>query len=182
MAYRLNQTYAGTYYKSFFIGHPGVGKSTEMTRLSRDIVNKYRVIRFSAQADLDAAGFRAFDVILIMMIKLVEHTAAKVDDGGAGASPSSSLLSDIEKWFDTETRTHTSETTTEFGASGGIRTSSTLLDKLLGVFVDLKGEIKYTADRRVEITEYRLNSIAQLMSLLNRARGMQSVVVCADRL
>ncbi|MCW3096024.1 MAG: hypothetical protein JWL77_1642, partial [Chthonomonadaceae bacterium] len=36
----LNQAYSSSFYKTFFIGHPGVGKSTEMTRLEYKVADK----------------------------------------------------------------------------------------------------------------------------------------------
>lgn len=169
MARGLNRSYGGAFYKTFLMGHPGVGKSTEMTRLNQVVADKYRILRFSAQTDLDAAGFKPFDVLLAMMIRLAEETAKPVgEDGGAGETPSKRLIEDIQRWFATEKRTVTKDTSTSVGGSGGAKPSPISWAALLGLFVEIKGEIKYTADRKQEITEYRLNAIASLIGLLNR--------------
>jgi hypothetical protein len=169
MALGLNRSHGGAFYKTFLMGHPGVGKSTEMTRLSQVVADKYRVLRFSAQTDLDAAGFRPFDVLLAMMIRLAEETEKPTGkDGGAGASPSNQLIEDIQRWFATEKRSVTKGTSTSVGGSAGVKPSPVSWTSLLGLFVEIKGEIKYTTDRKQEITEYRLNAIASLIDLLNR--------------
>src|SRR5215212_5925143 len=102
IAQGLKHAHGGAPYKTFLIGHPGVGKSTEMTRLSQVVKDRYRVIRFSAQTDLDASGFRPFDVLLVMMIKLAEETKKPLARGGAGKAPSKALIGDILRWFAAE--------------------------------------------------------------------------------
>src|SRR4051795_13259039 len=42
MALGLNRSSGGAFYKAFLMGHPGVGKSTEMTRLVRRVAETYR--------------------------------------------------------------------------------------------------------------------------------------------
>jgi len=37
LALALNRAFGGNYYKAFLMGHPGVGKSTELTRLIQRI-------------------------------------------------------------------------------------------------------------------------------------------------
>jgi len=166
----LDRAHGVTFYKTFFMGHPGVGKSTEMTRLSFHVADKFRTIRFSAQTDLDAAGFKPFDVLLVMMIKLVEETHVLVSSGELRGELSKGLITDIERWFETEKVTRTATKSTGVSASAGIKPTpvSTALSGLLGLFAEIKGEMKYTADRKAEITEYRLNTISTLIDLLNR--------------
>jgi hypothetical protein len=84
----LQRSFGGSFYKEFLIGHPGVGKSTEMTRLGRDVADRFSLVRFSAVGDLDQAGFRPFDVLLAMMIRLAEEIQKPEGEGGpAGKLP-----------------------------------------------------------------------------------------------
>ena len=168
MARKFHQSFDGAFYKTFLMGHSGVGKSTEMTRLSLDVSDKFRVIRFSAQTDLDAAGFKPFDVLLVVMIKLAEDMVKPVTDGGAGLELSKGLMQEVHAWFDAEKRTTTKDTNTAIGANAGLKPSPVSWASLLGLFAELKGEIKYTVDRKQEITEYRFNTISSLINLLNR--------------
>ncbi|MDQ3813367.1 MAG: hypothetical protein M3347_05395, partial [Armatimonadota bacterium] len=165
----LNRRHGGAYYKAFLMGHSGVGKSTELTRLINAVENKFRAIRFSALSDLDPANFRPFDVPLVMMIKIAEETAKPINQGGAGHEPSDKVLQDIWNWFATETRTHSQQTHVGAEAAAGMNPGAlTWWTKALGLFASLKGEIKYASDRNKQIVEYRLSRLASLVELLNR--------------
>jgi hypothetical protein len=169
LALALNRAFGGSYYKAFLMGHPGVGKSTELTRLIQRVSDKYRAIRFSATSALDPASFKPFDVLLLMMAEIAEKTAEPKRQGGAGQKPSEARLKEIWEWFATEKKTLT-ETThlgTEATAGAGISGDSWWA-KTLGLFASLKGEIKYAADRKKEIVEYRLSRLSTLIELANR--------------
>jgi hypothetical protein len=167
MGLGLRRSFGGTFYKAFLIGHPGVGKSTEMVRLGREVANRFSLVRFSAVSDLDQGGFRPFDVLLAMMIRLAEEIQKPVSDGGPGGQLPKSLIQQIWSWFATEKKTLAGSIRTEVGAAAGVKPTPISWTALLGLFADLKGEIKYTADRKQEITEYRLTTIASLIRLMN---------------
>lgn len=172
MALGLRRVHAsGTFYKAVFTGHPGVGKTTELTRLVThpDIAAKFQPIRFSVLSDLDPSSFTPFDVVLMMMIRLVEETQKPVSEGGAGKAPSEALLNDVLAWFATEkvTRTETSHAGLEASAGAGVKEGSPL-GALLGFFASLKGEVKYASDRKKEVEEKQLRCIGSLIDLVNR--------------
>lgn len=41
----LNRSFQGSYYKALLMGHSGVGKSTELTRLIQRVEDKFCAIR-----------------------------------------------------------------------------------------------------------------------------------------
>jgi hypothetical protein len=165
IALGLRRAHGGAFYKAFMMGHPGVGKSTELTRLSHQMRGQFYTIRFSAVSDLDAAGFKPFDVLLVMMTRVVEETKQVTQQ-----QPSQRLLDDIQKWFATEKVTDLKETKTEASASAGIGPKAeSPWATVLGLFAHLKGELKYTADRKKEVVEYRLHRLSSLISLVNSA-------------
>ena len=135
----LDRAHGVSFYKTFFIGHPGVGKSTEMTRLEYKIADKFRTIRFSATTDLDAAGFKPFDVLIVMMIKLVEEASKPKSQGGCGAKLPKELIEDIQHWFAIEKVTNTATRSTAGGASAGVKPTpiSTALSGLLTALLAL---------------------------------------------
>ena len=92
MALGLERSWGADFYKAFLVGHPGVGKSTELTRLIERLDGRFRAIRFQVTKDLDPGNFKPFDSLLLMMIRSVEVTARPVADGGAGSAPSEDLL------------------------------------------------------------------------------------------
>src|SRR5713101_7943582 len=165
----LTRAFGGLHYKAFLMGHPGVGKSTELTRLIHEVDDKYCAIRFSATSALDPASFKPFDVPLLMMAEVAEHTAKPKKQGGAGQKPSDTRLKEIWEWFATETKTFTETTRVSVEATAGAGVSGdSWWVKVLGLFANLKGEMKYAADRKKEIVEYRLSRLSTLIELANR--------------
>ena len=165
IALGLKRAHGGAFYKAFMMGHPGVGKSTELTRLSHLMRDQFHTIRFSAVSDLDAAGFKPFDVLLVMMTRVVEETKQVTQ-----SQPSQKLLDAIQQWFATEKVTDVKETKTDVSASAGIGPKAeSPWATLLGLFAHIKGEMKYTADRKKEVVEYRLHRLFSLINLVNSA-------------
>ena len=165
----LERAYHGLPFKALLAGHPGVGKSTELTKLSVRMEDKYCPIRFSATSELNPVTFQPFDILLLMMAEVAERTARPKAEGGAGEAPSENLLKEIWNWFAEEVKTAT--TFTQVGATidAGIGISGeSWWAKALGLFASLKGEIKYSADREKKIIEYRLNRLSDLISLANK--------------
>jgi hypothetical protein len=168
-ALALNRASGGAYYKAFLMGHPGVGKSTELTRLTQQIEDKFCAIRFSATSALDPVNFKPFDVLLLMMAEIAEKTAKPRSQGGAGVVPSDERLQEIWNWFAAEKRILVESTYVgaEATAGSGV-TGDSWWAKILGLFGNVKGEMKYAADRKKEIVEYRLSRLSTLIELANR--------------
>lgn len=82
------------FYKACLMGHQGVGKSTELTRLINDevIQKKFCAIRLSVITDLDPHSFNPLDVFLLMIAEVVQHTAQPIAQGGAGRIPDRARL------------------------------------------------------------------------------------------
>lgn len=168
LSLRLHQA-SGSFCKAFLMGHSGVGKSTELSRLIRRVGDKYSVIRFSLTSQLDPISFKPFDVLLFMMAEVVERTARPVAEGGAGRTPSEARLRELWDWFAIETSTVTRERQAMVGAEGGAGLEGrSLWASILGLFANVKGEIRYAADRKTELVEYRFNRLSTLIELANR--------------
>ncbi len=168
LTFRLERV-GGGFCKAFLMGHPGVGKSTELSRLVRRVAEKYSVIRFSVTSALDPISFRPFDVLLFMMAEVAERTARPIAEGGAGQPPSSARLRELREWFATEKVSVARERRTEGAVSAGTGLKDDgLWASVLGLFASLKGEVKYVADRKREVVEYRLSRLSTLIDLANR--------------
>lgn len=164
----LTRALGGSHYKAFLMGHPGVGKSTELTRLIQRVDEKYCAIRFSATEALDPVNFKPFDVLLLMMAEVTERTAKPKKQGGAGKKPSDTRLKEIWEWFATETKTFTQTTRVGAEIAAGAKVSGrSWWAKAFGLFGSIKGEMKYAADRKKEIVEYRLSRLSTLIELAN---------------
>jgi hypothetical protein len=158
-----------TYYKAFLVGHPGVGKSTELTRLVRDMEGQFRAHRFSATRELDPGSFQPFDILLLILADAVEVVARPRDQGGLAAKVPDALLEELWNWFGTEKETTKAAThkSAEVAAGVGIPKES-MWAKVLGLFAHLKGEVKYASSREKERVEYRLNRLSTLIEVANR--------------
>ena len=168
LAMGLDDSWGAGFYKGFLMGHPGVGKSTELTRLVERVSSRFRAIRFQVTKELDPGSFKPFDVLLLMMIRVVEETGKPVSDGGAGRAPSDALLREVQTWFAKEEATVTESRNTEIKADAGIGPpGDSIWHKVLGLFANLKGEFKYAADRSTKKVEYRLERLSALIELVN---------------
>ncbi|GAB4468190.1 MAG: hypothetical protein OHK0037_25530 [Elainellaceae cyanobacterium] len=166
---RLRRAYSdGIPFKACVMGHRGVGKSTEISRLLERVKGQFRAIRFSAMTALDPGNFRALDVLLLMMAEVTEQTNRPVEQGGAGKRPSEQRLQEIWDWFATETemRSQAQDTALQLAAGAGIQADS-LWGKVLGLFANLKSEIKFASTRKVEIVDYRISRLTKLIDIAN---------------
>jgi len=169
MALGLRRAFGGLHYKALLAGHSGVGKSTELTRLTRHVDDKFSPLRFSVISELDPTSSQPFDVLLLMMIDILKKTAAPREQGGAGRQPSEDRLKEVWDWFASETSTLKKATSIggELSATAGIEEGS-WWSKLLLLSVRIRGEIRYASVRSKEITAYRLMRISDLTDLANR--------------
>ena len=168
LSLKLQQAYGALPLKTFLMGHPGVGKSTEVTRLLERVKEQHVGVRLSIATELNPASFKVFDVLLLMLIRLAEE-ADRMQAVPLKGVLSEHLVSGIQQWFGTEqvkkSRTETTAVALEAGA--GIKGDS-LWAGLLGLFASAKAEMKYAADRKTEIVEYRLLRLPDLVDLCNR--------------
>jgi len=165
----LNGAHGGAGYKAFLMGHTGVGKSTELSRLIQKVDGKFRAFRFQATTDLDPGSFQPFDVLLLMVSEIVSKTGDDVANGGAGRRPPDSMLQELWDWFANEdiTQKESTRIAGEVAAGAGVKETS-VWAKVLGLFATVKGEIKYASTRETKITEYRLIRIAPLIRVCNK--------------
>lgn len=150
------------FYKVFLMGRSGVGKSTEITRLLREVKSTYAGVRFSVRKELDPKSFTPFDVILLMMILLLEETKAIT-----GKEPSKQLIADLLEWFADDREVITSEVRAGVEAAAGFDTKDTWWGKVVAAFASIKGSLSYAQQRKTEVVEYKLTRISELVRTAN---------------
>ena len=157
------------HFKACVMGHRGVGKSTEISRLLVQVSDKFQPIRFSAVNVLDPGSFQPLDVLLVMMMEVAKQTAAPISEGGAGHVPSDQRLKEIWDWFasEKETRELAREASLKIEAGAGVSKDS-MWQQVLGLFATLKGDIKFASSRKKEVISYRLTRLDTLIELANR--------------
>jgi hypothetical protein len=105
----------------------------------------------------------------MMMVDVAEQTAKPIKEGGANKKPPKERLQEILHWFATEKETR--EQATDFAASleagTGVKDDS-LWNQILGLFANLKGEIKFASTRKNEVVELRVKRLTSLIEVVNR--------------
>jgi len=152
-------------YKACLMGHPGVGKSTELNRLTNDaeVQQNFRAFKFNVLTDLDPINFNPLDIVLLIIIELVEQTknfAEKPDDKN---------LQELKDWYSTTKITHkqSSNSDVTIGAGGGV-TEKSLWAEILNLFASLKGEMRFASAREKEVTDHRFSRINDLIKIANK--------------
>ena len=147
---------------------PGVGKSTELTRLVERVSTRFRAIRFQVTKRTRPGSFKPFDVLLLMMIRVVEETGKPVSEGGAGPAPSEGCSREVETWFAKEEATVTESRNTEIEARAGIGHRPIRSGTRCSASSQPQGRIQYAADRSIKKVEYRLERLSALIELVNK--------------
>lgn len=172
MARRLRQTRTTKdFFKAVLMGHAGAGKSTELTRLTREpeVVDGFRIIRFGLATSLDPGNFQPFDVLLLMIHEPVQRTSLPTEAGGAGRYPSKESLTKLEEWFVQTKVTSLVESSGAFTAGSGVGVDeASMWTKFLGVFGKLSGEMKYSGSRKTETVSRSLSRLDDLTLAANR--------------
>ncbi|MBA3974870.1 MAG: hypothetical protein C0504_11710 [Candidatus Solibacter sp.] len=162
MALELRQRHGGVFYQQFLTGHSGTGKSTELTRLSRELSDRFEFLRLSAQSELSPFSTKPFDLLEVMAILLVERA------NELGLSLDGKLLQQLSDWFSEVTETRVTERTlsAESVAAAGASLPS-IIQSFLSLSVKVKGEAKYSGSRSDEAVRKRLQRLPELTSLCN---------------
>jgi hypothetical protein len=172
MARRLRQTRTTKdFFKAVLMGHAGAGKSTELTRLTREpeIVDGFRIIRFGLATSLDPGHFQPFDVLLLMIHELVQRTALPKEAGGAGGYPSKESLAKLEGWFVQTEVTSLVESSGSLTADSGIGLDEkSMWANFLGIFGKVAGEMRYSGSRKTQTVSRSLSRLDDLTQAANQ--------------
>ena len=150
----LTRCFQGAPFHGFVMGHPGVGKSTEISRLLLRVEDKFRAIRLSVATEIYPGGFRLQDLLWLMIVRMIEATDSPTVIGFSGKLPSR-LLEDVraemsQRWIETL----------------GLRTGE--LDGGLGLPLIAKIRFNLKLQRTEKRQEFTLPELADLVILVNR--------------
>ncbi len=76
MSYALRYSY-NPYMKILFMGHRGSGKSTELSKLQDKIRDKFEIINFFIQEEVDTENMTYIDFIFAIMSQLIKYVDKK---------------------------------------------------------------------------------------------------------
>jgi hypothetical protein len=162
MAWMLKQSRGGAFYKVFFSGNVSCGKSTEITRLLKELEGLYAGVRIDIRKWVNSSDLEAHEVLLAIVFATNDAMLAKVEELDLQAQPDPELVRQIENWAkETE---YVDSTKTERSAEGGWKG----LQKF-GIDVALRARTShvFTAETR----EKQRRRFSELMTLANLFLG-----------
>ncbi len=142
---------ANRYFRAFFLGHPGVGKTTELAKLLLQMTG-IRPLRISVTSELNPASFRSYDLLLLILLRLVQAIRSPALIGFSGADVEL-LYQRVRDHLSTKWAKHLRTEAGEFGAGVNL--------PLFKLFGNLKGS------REQGKEEYELSFVSELVELMN---------------
>jgi hypothetical protein len=154
-------------FRHFVSGHPGVGKSTELSRLEQRVTGEFEIVRLNAQLELNPARFDPRDVIVVLMKAAIERTVRQLGNNKAPGQASDAIAAALTLLGKTKTAKKTIKKTA-VGAKAGIGPSAeSIWAKALGVFGHAQGEARYETESEDSHIQYRLKPVAELLEHAN---------------
>jgi len=143
-------------FKAFLLGHPGVGKTTEVNKLLLELDKQFRPLRLSVLSELNPGTLRYYDVLLLILIRLVfEVSRAPVI--GFQDTDLPKMLADVRDHLAKRWTRHLQVDAAEFGAGVGPNIP----------FLKLFGNIKQGRTRERGSEEHELSLVSELTALMN---------------
>ncbi len=153
---------AGKSLQAVFASHSGVGKTTELNRMTQELAQRYVCVYFEANVELDAFEF-AMEDLLLALARAVEKTLRE-----RKTPLPSALLGDVEKWFSetivtrTLGRDYAAEIKSKAEAGGTIPFFASLLGGLSAL---LKVSSEHRKQVRSTLRRYPGELVRQINSL-----------------
>lgn len=149
-----NQLSQGQTFKAFLMGHPGVGKSTELMRMANGFADKLEVIRISVGSELNVGAMRYYDLLLLLLIRISER-AASPEISGFAENKFASLLDRVRAQLSTRWSKTVNTSDGELGAG------------LDFPFLKFKAAMKQGRVTQSSEEFYEVSFIPELMDLCN---------------
>jgi hypothetical protein len=169
LAQGLKRAQGSDPFKALLLGKRGVGKSTELSQMSRQLAEQFRVMRFSAVHDLNPHDLSILDLFLTILITVAEGTSQSIEEGGAGQAPSEIILQEIWDWFLPEKelleQAMAKVITMKMGTAAP---GESLWWPMSNLLAKLKVEMTLTTSRHQEIRASRLQRFPALVEIVNR--------------
>jgi hypothetical protein len=165
----LTQSFRKAPFHAFVMGHPGVGKSTELTRLLLRHQEQLRPIRISAAGELHPGDFRINDLLWLMLVRLLDATKSPVISGFSDML-SPGLLEDV--------RRELSQTVVKTLGISDKEVEGGLDFKL---FAKIRAALKISRRRSEETTEYSFSALSDLLDVVNRVFDECNAVLLKEK-
>lgn len=142
-------------FKAFLVGHPGAGKTTELSRLLADLEPQFHGLRLSVMSELNPGVLRYYDILLLILIRLVERVTSPTIIG---------FEDTVLKHMVDRVRDHLSTKWTK-----RLHVNAKDFEGGLGLpFVKLLGNIKLGTTKEQGQEDYQLSFVSDLAELVNQ--------------
>lgn len=141
-------------FKAFLVGHPGVGKTTELTRLLLDLEDKFTGLRLSVLSELNPGSLRFYDILLLILIRIVETVTSPKIIGFTDPAVEE-LLARVRDHLSTKWTKRFRVDAKDFG--GGLELP----------FFKLRANIKLGSTKEHGEEDYQLSFVSDLVALMN---------------
>ncbi|MBE2282880.1 MAG: hypothetical protein IAE77_05405 [Prosthecobacter sp.] len=118
-------------------GHRGCGKSTELNKVISELGPEWLPVTLVAGDYLPVSGNQAADVLLAACTRMIEVSRDN------GLSLSEAALEPVVEFFNETTSTQHETRSSDLEVGAGINTSSSLLDKLIGLSAKFTSALKF---------------------------------------
>ena len=142
-------------FHGFVMGHPGVGKSTEISCLLLNAA-RFRAIRISAAAELYPGDFRVHDLLWLMIVRILEETGSPTVVGFSEKLPPA-LLDNV--------RDQLSQHWVEILGLSNRDLEAGLDFKLLA---KIRATLKLSRQRTEKTIQYTYSALSDLLDAVNR--------------
>jgi hypothetical protein len=152
----LDRSFRRAPFHGFVMGHPGVGKSTEISRLLLKSSERFRPIRISAAGELHPGDFRIHHLLWLMIVRILTETKSPVISGFSDKL-SPGLLDEVRKELSEHLVKILSLSAKDL--EGGLD---------LKLFAKIRATLKISRQRKEETIEYNYSALSDLLDVVNR--------------
>lgn len=168
---------SNTPQKILFTGHRGCGKTTELTRLIRELKDSFFIISFSAKEELDLNNLNFIDLVITMMTQVYK----KAEEERIDIQPQ--LIEDINEWFSTIVKEYEESKGAglEIEAGGGVSALNIFFSKLKGFLktaTTSKTLLRQTIEPKISELLERSNSL--LREIKNCLDNREILIIVED--
>lgn len=183
IALELNRQHGSDWYKLFFYGSRGSGKSTEMSRLLQKVEDNFRGVRIDVRQELNPVEFQPHEILITIALAFVKATADLIQETNGQVDLDPMAFYKIESWFE---QTEYIATTSRERSSGAEVSGAAVLPFLrlfekLGLSVS--GSMKANYATREEVKAKRRTHYSDLIGAVNSliATCNEMLVNCTDK-
>ena len=166
---KLSRCYQRQLFHGFVTGHPGVGKSTEISKLLLNQSDRFNAVRISAATEMFPGDFRIHDLLWLMTIRVLEAARSPAISGFSGVLPPN-LLEAVryelsERWVETLGLT-------KGDVEGGLD---------LKLLARIRATLKLSRQRTEKTAEYSFSGLSDLIHVVNQVFDESNLVLRKEK-